>query len=74
MRQENAAQKQYEIKICGQLDDCWHAWFDGFAFVATADGNTLLQGSVCDQAALYGVLRKVNNLGLTLMAVNVRSS
>ncbi len=74
MTHESAAQKQYEIKISGQLDACWHAWFDGFTIIESADGNTMLKGMVRDQAALYGVLKKVNNLGLTLLAVNVQPS
>jgi len=35
----------------------------------TADGSTLLEGPVVDQAALYGLIRKLRDLGLTLIAV-----
>ena len=35
----------------------------------TADGSTLLEGLVVDQAALYGLIRKLRDLGLSLIAV-----
>lgn len=60
----------YNIKIAGPLDALWQAWFEGLTISATDDGNTLLQGPIRDQAALHGVLRKINNLGLTLLAVH----
>ena len=45
-------------------------WFDGLAITQTAEGDTLLTGPVVDQAALHGVLKKVRDLGLTLISVN----
>ena len=60
----------YEIKIKGHVDDQWQAWFEGLSMRLTDDGNTVLQGTLPDQAALHGVLKKINNLGLTLISVN----
>ena len=60
----------YEIRIAGHLPARWSAWFEGFAVALEPDGSTLLSGSVVDQAALYGLLRKVRDTGLTLIAVN----
>jgi hypothetical protein len=60
----------YEIRIEGQLDGQWTDWFDGMSITLEAGGTTLLSGPVPDQSALYGVLRKVRDLGLTLVAVN----
>ncbi len=59
----------YRIEVKEQLDTCWAAWFDGMTIRHTADGSTLLEGPVVDQAALYGLIRKLRDLGLTLIAV-----
>lgn len=61
---------QYEIRVEGQLDATWQAWFDDFIIATTNDGNSTLCGVVADQAALYGILRRINNLGLRLISVN----
>jgi hypothetical protein len=60
----------YEIRIAGHLPARWSAWFEGLAVALEPDGATLLSGPVVDQAALYGLLRKVRDTGLTLLAVN----
>ena len=59
-----------EIRVKGQLDSSWSAWFDGLAITAAADGQTVLSGHLPDQAALHGALMKVRDLGLVLLAVN----
>lgn len=61
--------KLYEIRIEGQLDDRWQDWFDGWIVTRQADGTTLLSGPVPDQPALYGILRRVRDLGLPLVSV-----
>lgn len=58
----------YQIRLQGQLGEQWAAWFDGLTITHTANGDTLLTGLVADQAALYGLLRKVRDLGLPLLA------
>ncbi len=60
----------YEIRIAGHLPARWSAWFEGLAITLEPDGTTLLSGPVVDQAALYGLLKKVRDTGLTLIAVN----
>jgi len=60
----------YQIRVKGHLDPTWSAWFDGLSMTHDADGDTTLAGPVIDQAALYGLLRKARDLGLTLLAVN----
>ena len=60
----------YQIRIEGHLDAQWTEWFGGVTFTLEEDGNTLLTGPVVDQAALYGLLRKVRDLGLPLLAVS----
>ena len=59
----------YRITIEGTLDDSWSAWFDGLTIAHDADGNTTLAGAVRDPAALYGLIAKMRDLGLTLLAV-----
>jgi hypothetical protein len=61
--------EQYEIRIKGLLDRRWSSWFEGLTITALDNGETLLAGPVVDQAALYGVLRKVRDLGIPLLSV-----
>ena len=60
----------YEITVEGILDPRWSAWFDGMQLASDADGRTTLAGPVADQAALHGLLAKVRDLGLPLLAVH----
>jgi hypothetical protein len=59
---------KYQIHIRGKLDPKWSEWFAGFSITHT-NGETVLQGSVPDQSALYGILAKIHDLGLTLIRV-----
>jgi hypothetical protein len=60
----------YEILVQGVLDAHWSAWFDGLRVSGDADvGTTTIAGEVTDQAALHGLLAKVRDLGLPLLAV-----
>jgi len=61
---------QYRIRIKGHLDTHWQDWFDGLTITLTDNGDTILSGVIVDQAALHGVLKKISNLGLTLISVN----
>lgn len=61
----------YQIRIKGHLDREWTDWFGGLAITLDNSGNTLLTGPVLDQAALYGLLRKVRDMGLPLISVNL---
>ena len=61
--------EQYEICIKGYLDHRWSYWFEGLAIALKDNGETLLSGPVVDQAALYGLLIKVRDLGLPLVSV-----
>ncbi len=59
----------YRITVGGNLGSQWKAWFDGFAIGQGTLGNTVISGRLADQAALHGVLAKIRDLGLTLIAV-----
>ena len=60
----------YQIRIQGHLGPEWADWFGGLTVTLADDGETLLTGPVVDQAALYGLLKKVRDLGMTLMSVS----
>src|SRR5438105_15429589 len=59
----------YEIRIKGHLSPQWIDWFGGLTLTLEDNGETLLTGPVVDQAALYGLLRKVRDLCMPLLSV-----
>ncbi len=59
----------YLIHIKGHLEDRWLRWFDGLAVTLLDSGETLISGAVIDQAALFGVLNRIRDLGLELISV-----
>jgi hypothetical protein len=59
----------YQIRVIGTLDPEWADWFGGLEIVAQEGDETLLAGPVADQAALFGVLAWIQNLGLPLNSV-----
>jgi hypothetical protein len=63
----------YEIRLKGHLNARWADWFDGLTLTQESDGTTLLSGPIVDQAALHGLLGKVRDLGLPLIAVHRRT-
>ena len=60
----------YQIRIEGHLDDQWTYSFGGLTIRLEENGDTLLTGTVVDQAMLHGLLKKVRDLGLPLVSVN----
>jgi hypothetical protein len=62
------------LRVRGHLGPEWSEWFAGLTIEHTADGDTLLSGAVRDQAALHGLLGRVRDLGLTLVAVQAGSA
>jgi hypothetical protein len=60
---------RYRIWVKERLDSHWAAWFEGLAISYTAEGGTLLEGTLVDHTALYGLIGKARDLGLTLIAV-----
>jgi len=59
----------YEIRVEGCLTDQWAEWFESLS-ITQVNGETLITGPVADQAALFGLLKKVRDLGLVLVSVN----
>ena len=64
----------YQISVQGFLDKSRADWFDGMAIEPQVDADgrsvTRLTGEVVDQAALHGLLRKLYDLGLSLLSIN----
>jgi len=60
----------YEIRIKGHLDARSADWLEGLSMTLHPDGETILWGPVADQAALYGLLLRLRDLGITLLSVN----
>ena len=61
---------RYEIRVQGVLDEDWSAWFGGLELRRDGDDVTVISGLVPDQAALHGLLTKINDLGLELVSVH----
>ena len=60
----------YSICVKGYLGPEWSEWFDDLTITHDENGNTLLTGHIVDQAALYGILNKIRDLGLPLISVS----
>ena len=59
----------YQIRVKGHLGSQWTDWFGGLTVTLEDNGDTVLTGPVVDQAALYGLLKKVRDLGIPLVSV-----
>jgi hypothetical protein len=62
--------QQVEIHIKEQLDQGWSEWLQGFTITHEQQNETILRGSLADQSALYGLLSRLRDLGLTLLSVD----
>jgi len=66
--------QQVEIRVKGRIDERWSEWLEGLTLTHTAEGETVLAGSVLDQSALYGLIARLRDLGLPLLSVNPREA
>lgn len=60
----------YHIRIQGHLGRQWAGRFEELSITLEDDGTTLLTGPVVDQAALHGILKRIRDLGITLISIN----
>ena len=60
----------YQIRIEGHIGPQWVEWFEDMSITSEASGDTVLTGALADQAALHGLLKKVRDLGMTLVSIN----
>lgn len=63
--------QQIEIRIKGQINQNWSDWCGGLTITHTERGETVLAGSVRDQAALRGLLDRLADLGIQLISVSL---
>lgn len=60
----------YQIRIEAHLSRQRMDWFEGLTITLEEDGNTLITGTVIDQSAVHGILKKVRDLGMPLLSLN----
>ena len=60
-----------EIRVEGIIDQHWSEWLEGLEIIHVSENETLLSGKVVDQATLYGILKKLRDLGLKLQLVKI---
>lgn len=65
---------RYVIQVKGHLDPFWQEWFENLSITHQGDGTSLLSGPIQDQAALYGILFKLRDLGLALLELHRASA
>jgi hypothetical protein len=65
--------QRVEIRVEGHLDPTWAEWLDGFTLVHIQQNETLLVGEMRDQAALYGIIAKLRDLGVKLAAIKAEA-
>jgi hypothetical protein len=59
----------YEIRVAGRLDPSWSVWFADFTLTPEPDDTTTLRGTITDQSELHGLLARIRDLALPLIAV-----
>lgn len=64
--------QEVEIIIKAQIDSHWSEWLGGLQITYIEQEKSLLSGTIADQAALYGILAKLRDLDLKLVAVNLK--
>jgi hypothetical protein len=64
-----APMQRVEIRIEGCLEPEWTEWFAGLTLSHSARDTTLISGEVVDQAALYGLIGKLRDLGVRLVSI-----
>lgn len=67
---DGAQRMVYQIRVEGHLDREWADWFGSLSIRLEDNGETLITGRLADQSALFGVLKKIQNLGMSLISVN----
>lgn len=61
----------YQFRLKGHLDKSWAEWLNDMSIVQRPDGTTLITGQIADQAALFGLLSRLRDLGMPLLSVNI---
>jgi hypothetical protein len=72
VKQERKAMQEVQILVKGQIDSQWSEWLGGLQIAHVGQEQSLLTGSIADQATLYGILTKLRDLDLKLVSVNLK--
>jgi len=72
MMRKKGTSKVYRIVVRGELSDRYASAFEGME-METNNGQTILTGEVKDQPHLFGILERINGLGLELLSVQILS-
>ena len=72
LQQEEKVMQDVEIVIKGQIDTHWSDWLGGLQISHVGQEQSQLSGSIADQAALYGILTKLRDLDMELVALNLK--
>ncbi|MEW5868221.1 MAG: hypothetical protein AB1894_03025 [Chloroflexota bacterium] len=64
--------QRVEIRVKGHLDESWAEWLEGLSLTHVGQEETILSGQVSDQAATYGLIAKLRDLGARLILVDIR--
>ena len=62
-----------EIIVTGRIDKEWCEWLGGLAINYTGPDQAILTGVLPDQAAVYGVITRLRDLGIPLSSVCVEA-
>ena len=72
MKSRPVRDASYQLVIRGELGDRYGHLFEGMR-MERVQGTTVLAGSVCDQAQLFGLIERIEELGLELVSVQQTS-
>lgn len=62
-----------QIWVKGHLSNQWSDWFSDLSIDNQVQGEAMLSGTLADQTALYGVLDRLRDLGVELLALSCRT-
>ena len=68
-RSDVKMRQQVEIRVKGRIDEHLSEWFDGLTIAYSDQDETVMTGPIPDQAALYGLIARLRDLGLSLRAL-----
>ncbi len=60
---------QIEMRVKGEINPQWSEWFGGLTISRSDAEVTILAGQVRDEAALYGIISRLRDLGLRLIGL-----
>jgi 2-polyprenyl-3-methyl-5-hydroxy-6-metoxy-1,4-benzoquinol methylase len=72
--QTQSTPTSYQIKVKGHFDERRMRWFEGLDVTFLPSGETIINGSITDQAALHGVLNRIRDLGMELISVQPKTA